>query len=87
MLGYLAARGVPKDQLDRVRVPADLDLGRTTHQEIAVAILAELVKLRASGALARPLVRTSATESARQAGSEGARPARGQRKPSTRFAG
>ena len=29
-----------------------LDLGPTTHQEIAVAILAELVQLRASGALA-----------------------------------
>ena len=52
MLGYLADRGVPRDQLDRVRVPAGLDLGRTTHQEIAVAILAELVQLRASGALA-----------------------------------
>ncbi len=51
LLGYLAERGVPADQLDRVRVPAGLDLGRTTHQEIAVAILAELVQLRASGAL------------------------------------
>jgi xanthine dehydrogenase accessory factor len=51
VLGYLAERGAPKDQLDRVRVPAGLDLGRTTHQEIAVAILAELVQLRASGAL------------------------------------
>jgi xanthine dehydrogenase accessory factor len=54
LLGYLAERGVPKDQLDKVRVPAGLDLGRTTHEEIAVAILAELVKLRASGALPRP---------------------------------
>ena len=52
LLGYLAERGVPAGQLDRVRVPAGLDLGRTTHQEIAVAILAELVQLRASGALA-----------------------------------
>ncbi len=52
VLGYLADRGVPQDQLDRVRVPAGLDLGSTTHQEIAVAILAELVQLRASGALA-----------------------------------
>jgi xanthine dehydrogenase accessory factor len=52
LLGYLAERGVPQDQLDRVRVPAGLDLGRTTHQEIAVAILAELVQLRASGAIA-----------------------------------
>jgi xanthine dehydrogenase accessory factor len=49
VLGYLADRGLPKDQLDRVRVPAGLDLGRTTHREIAVAILAELVQLRAAG--------------------------------------
>jgi xanthine dehydrogenase accessory factor len=54
VLGYLADRGVPKEELDRVRVPAGLDLGKTTHQEIAVAILAELVQLRASGALSRP---------------------------------
>ncbi len=52
VLGYLADRGLPKDQLDNVKVPAGLDLGRTTHTEIAVAILAELVQLRASGALA-----------------------------------
>jgi xanthine dehydrogenase accessory factor len=51
VLGYLADRGVPQDQLDLVRVPAGLDLGPTTHQEIAVAILAELVQVRASGAL------------------------------------
>jgi xanthine dehydrogenase accessory factor len=53
VLGYLADRGMPEEELDRVRVPAGLDLGKTTHQEIAVAILAELVQLRASGALAR----------------------------------
>jgi xanthine dehydrogenase accessory factor len=53
LLGYLAERGVPKDRLDKVRVPAGLDLGRTAHEEIAVAILAELVQLRASGALPR----------------------------------
>ena len=53
VLGYLAELGVPKEDLDRVRVPAGLDLGKTTHQEIAVAILAELVQLRASGALSR----------------------------------
>jgi xanthine dehydrogenase accessory factor len=53
LLGYLAERGVSRDRLDKVRVPAGLDLGRTTHEEIAVAILAELVQLRASGALPR----------------------------------
>jgi xanthine dehydrogenase accessory factor len=51
LLGYLAERGVPQDQLDRVHAPAGLDLGRTSHEEMAVAILAELVQLRASGAL------------------------------------
>jgi xanthine dehydrogenase accessory factor len=52
VVGYLADRGLPKAELDRVKVPAGLDLGSTTHAEIAVAILAELVQLRASGALA-----------------------------------
>jgi len=52
VLGYLADQGLPADQLGRVRVPAGLDLGHITHREIAVAILAELVQLRASGALA-----------------------------------
>ena len=51
VLGYLADRGVPRDQLGQVRVPAGLDLGQTSHREIAVAVLAELVQLRASGAL------------------------------------
>ena len=56
VLGYLADLGVPQQELDRVRVPAGLDLGKTTHQEIAVAILAELVQLRAAGALKQPAV-------------------------------
>ena len=51
VLGYLADRGVDKAQLDRVKVPAGLDLGKTTHAEIAVSILAELVQLRSSGKL------------------------------------
>ncbi len=70
VLGYLADRGVAKDQLDRVRVPAGLDLGPTTHREIAVAILAELVQLRASGAVTGSRASMAATGSARQAGSE-----------------
>jgi xanthine dehydrogenase accessory factor len=52
VLGYLAERGLSRAELDRVHSPAGLDLGRTTHQEIAVAILAELVQLRAAGKLA-----------------------------------
>jgi xanthine dehydrogenase accessory factor len=54
VLGYLAERGVPREQLDRVHVPAGVDLGRITHQEIAVAILAELIQLRACGGLGAP---------------------------------
>ncbi len=52
VLGFLADRGVPAERIARVRVPVGLDLGHTTHREIAVAILAELVQLRASGAFA-----------------------------------
>jgi xanthine dehydrogenase accessory factor len=54
VLGALADKGVPRNLLDRVRVPVGLDLGHTTHREIAVAILAELVKVRASGAVSVP---------------------------------
>ncbi len=53
VLGALADRGVPRHLLDRVKVPVGLDLGHTTHREIAVAILAELVKVRAAGELGR----------------------------------
>jgi xanthine dehydrogenase accessory factor len=52
VLGYLADRGVPRNLLDRVRVPVGIDLGHTSHREIAVAVLAELVQLRAAGQLA-----------------------------------
>jgi len=51
VLGTLADRGVPANLLQRVRVPVGLDLGHTAHREIAVAILAELVQLRAAGEL------------------------------------
>jgi len=64
VVGYLAERGVPQDQLDRVHSPAGLDLGKTSHEEMAVAILAELVQLRASGAL--PSVPAPRPESAHQ---------------------
>ena len=55
LLAYLAERGVPQHLLDRVRTPVGLDLGRTSHQEIAVAVLAELVQRRAAGELSGPL--------------------------------
>jgi xanthine dehydrogenase accessory factor len=51
VLGYLADRGVARNLLDRVQVPVGLDLGQTSHREIAVAVLAQLVQLRAEGKL------------------------------------
>jgi len=58
VLGYLADRGVPRERLDRVQVPAGLDLGSVPHKEIAVAILAELVRLRAAHREPAQVVRT-----------------------------
>ena len=52
VLGYLRDRGVSDEQLSRVHAPAGVDLGKVAHEEIAVAILAELVRERAAGALA-----------------------------------
>jgi xanthine dehydrogenase accessory factor len=51
VLGYLADRGVPQNLLDRVHAPVGLDLGHTSHREIAVSVLAELVRKRAAGEL------------------------------------
>jgi len=42
----LRARSVPEAEIARVRSPAGLDLGPSTQEEIAVAILAELVAWR-----------------------------------------
>jgi len=51
VLSYLEDRGFSKSQIDKVNLPAGLDLGRTTHREMAVSILAQLVQLRAAGSL------------------------------------
>lgn len=70
VLGYLAQRGVSPDDLARVRSPAGMDLGGVEPQEIGVAILAELVALRAAGSL-RPAV-ADATASGAGAAAVGA---------------
>lgn len=59
VLDYLSSRGIPAERLARIKVPVGLDLGHTSHREMAVSILAELVELRAAGKLAvRPSART-----------------------------
>ncbi len=49
VLEMLRSQGVSDEQLARVHAPAGLDLGHISHQEMAVAILAELVATRATG--------------------------------------
>jgi len=49
--GFLADHGVSAESLAAMQVPAGLDLGHTTHREVAVSILAELVRRRAAGEL------------------------------------
>jgi xanthine dehydrogenase accessory factor len=51
VIGYLRDRGVADEALARVHAPAGLDLGHVATDEIAVAILAEIVQLRAAGSL------------------------------------
>jgi xanthine dehydrogenase accessory factor len=53
---YLGEQGVSEAALARLRAPAGLDLGPTAHQEIAVAVLAELVAERSRTAAAAPVV-------------------------------
>ena len=64
LLEYLAERGVSQELLDRVHTPVGLDLGHTSHREIAVAVLAELVQMRASGAFSTAAERAAAAEQA-----------------------
>jgi len=45
VLRSLQARGEPAESLSKVRVPAGLDIGAATPEEIALSILAEIVSL------------------------------------------
>ena len=55
VLSWLRGKGVREEDLVRVRAPAGLDLGATSHEEIAVSILAELVAWKAAGG-SRPVM-------------------------------
>ena len=50
VMAWLRERGVSDEALARVHAPAGLDLGSTSHEEIAVSVLAELVAFKAAGA-------------------------------------
>jgi xanthine dehydrogenase accessory factor len=46
---HLLAKGITREQLDRVHAPIGLEIEAQTPEEIAVSILAELIKVRRSG--------------------------------------
>jgi xanthine dehydrogenase accessory factor len=58
VLGYLRDRGVADEDLARVHAPAGIDLGTIPSEDIAVAILAEIVQLRAAEQLRPAVVET-----------------------------
>jgi xanthine dehydrogenase accessory factor len=45
----LRSQSIDSAQLDAMQIPAGIDLGSTTHKEMAVSILAELVRRRVAG--------------------------------------
>lgn len=49
ILDHLRTDGIPDDTLQRVYAPIGLDLGGTMPEEIAVAILAEVIAVRLGG--------------------------------------
>jgi len=55
VMDWLVGRGMSKEAMDRIDAPAGLDLGPIEHEEIAVAVLADLVRRRAEGVV-RPVV-------------------------------
>lgn len=61
---FLDGQSIDAAQLEALRIPAGLDLGSTTHKEMAVAILAELVQRRAAGEFSGVVVDAPKPESA-----------------------
>jgi len=49
VVDWLEQRGLPSEAIERIHAPAGLDLGPVDHEEIAVALLGELVRRKAAG--------------------------------------
>ncbi|CAH2603846.1 Xanthine dehydrogenase [Rhodovastum atsumiense] len=61
----LMAQGIPAEQFRRVQAPVGLDIGADTPEEIAIAVIAEMIANIRKSEGARPLVRTMADLMAR----------------------
>jgi len=48
VFSHLMTKGISKEQLDRVHAPIGLEINAQTPEEIAVSILAEIIKIRRS---------------------------------------
>lgn len=48
VMEYLRENGAPEEAIGRVKAPAGLDLGKIKHEEMAVAVLAEIVQRKAA---------------------------------------
>ena len=53
---YLKTKGITQEQLDRVHSPIGLAIGAETPEEIAVAIMAEIIQIRRQGTGIKPQV-------------------------------
>ncbi len=53
MFAYLRGRGIGEEHLQRIKVPAGLDIGATTPEEIALSIMAEIIQVRRNQAPGR----------------------------------
>jgi len=53
---YLKTKGITQEQLDRVHSPIGLAIGAETPEEIAVAIMAEIIQIRRQGTGIKPEV-------------------------------
>lgn len=47
VMDFLRGNGMSEEQLARIKAPAGLDLGRIMHEEMAVAVIAEIVQRKA----------------------------------------
>jgi xanthine dehydrogenase accessory factor len=49
VFAYLRSRGVSPAEVQRIKVPAGLDIGAITPEEIALSIMAEVIQVRRAG--------------------------------------